>query len=154
MSTALSDRRLGLYLPKVAFNPQGCWLWLAACDTTGYGRFATDDGLVPAHFVLKELVDGPCPDGFDRDHVCHNRDAECPGGRDCVHRRCVRPSHIEYVTRSVNVWRGYHRTGSCRKGHRRTPENTYVNPTTGARMCIPCRRVAQRARRARAMSDA
>jgi hypothetical protein len=42
----------------------------------------------------------------DLDHLCHNADLQCPGGRGCPHRRCVRPDHLEVVTRQVNVRRG------------------------------------------------
>lgn len=43
---------------------------------------------MPVHHVLA----GRPPDGFDKDHLCHQRD-------------CVRPSHLENVTRSVNTAR-------------------------------------------------
>jgi hypothetical protein len=36
-----------------------------------------------------------------------------------------------------------HRTTHCRRGHKRTPENTYIEKTGGQR-CLECRRVGPR----------
>lgn len=57
-------------------------------DKDGYGRIKHKGKYVPAHWVL----DGRPPEGYEKDHLCHQRD-------------CVRPSHLENVSRSVNTER-------------------------------------------------
>lgn len=111
-----------------------CWNWTASLNG-GYGRFNPDGRLVYAHRWLYEQVVGPVPAGLDLDHLCRNR-------------ACVRPDHLEPVTRYVNVFRG-DGTGSfkvklrthCKHGHELTEENTYRNPS-GRRECKICRRAS------------
>ncbi|MEV4271931.1 HNH endonuclease signature motif containing protein [Micromonospora aurantiaca (nom. illeg.)] len=93
----------------------------------------------PAHRIAYEMKRGPVPDGLELDHLCRNR-------------RCVRPAHLEPVTRRTNLLRGEtiparlaERT-HCRHGHEFTPENTYQ--WRGSRFCRTCRAAAQ-ARRVR-----
>lgn len=57
-------------------------------DKEGYGRIKFRGKYVPVHWVL----DGRPPTGYDKDHKCQQRD-------------CVRPSHLENVTKSVNTQR-------------------------------------------------
>lgn len=121
---------------KVDKRDGGCWIWTASLATNGYGRFYPDpDGVrgVPAHrFAYEDLV-GPIPDGLDLDHLCRNR-------------ACVKPSHLEPVTRRVNAARGIKGalTTHCPKGHEYTPENTYIRQPEGHRMCRACARERMR----------
>lgn len=134
----------------------GCWLWTAAISKAdGYGRFEWPGGSLPHRFAYELLV-GLIPEGLDLDHLCHNADRTCTGGNECLHRRCVRPDHLEPATRSTNNRRG--RTGDapashvgvkrthCRRGHELTPANSYVYPspipgrTTRRRECRTCKR--------------
>lgn len=73
-----------------------CWLWTAAIDkTTGYGKFHAGEGrrIANAHRWSYEHFVGPVPAGLDLDHLCRVR-------------HCVRPDHLEPVTRRVNLLRG------------------------------------------------
>jgi uncharacterized protein YerC len=65
-----------------------CLIWYGEKDKDGYGRIKDGGRYVQVHWVL----DGKPPEGYDKDHKCHQRD-------------CVRPSHLENVTRSVNTLR-------------------------------------------------
>lgn len=75
----------------------GCW----PSDTkhhTGYmqfrlGKRGVDRRSVIGHRWLWEQLCGSVPVGLELDHLCRNR-------------RCVRPSHLEPVTRQVNILRG------------------------------------------------
>jgi hypothetical protein len=137
----LSATDVERYLRWVAFRPkvEQCWLWQGDISQ-GYGRFYANGKQDQAHVILKEVVDGPCPSHLERDHLCHNADLDCPGGQECLHRRCVRPSHIEYVTKGENARRGRLRefARGCRRGHPWTPENVVLNPKTGKRQCRTC----------------
>lgn len=109
-----------------------CWLWTASIRN-GYGVFWPADRMVMAHRFAYEEAKGAIPDGLDLDHLCRVRN-------------CVRPSHLEPVTRHENVMRGdvprALRENKCRFGHPFTDENTYVNPK-GARICKTCRRAGE-----------
>jgi hypothetical protein len=65
-----------------------CVIWHGEKDRDGYGRIKRDGRRIPAHWVLK----GDPPAGFEVDHLCRQRD-------------CVRPDHLEHVTRAENLRR-------------------------------------------------
>lgn len=83
-----------------------CWIWQRSVNDDGYGHLGRNGKTVGAHRVFYEEANGPIPEGLDLDHLCHSRDKSCPGGRSCLHRRCVNPDHMEPVVRAVNVQRG------------------------------------------------
>lgn len=83
-----------------------CWPWTAAIvGPTGYGQFYWDGKHAPAHFASWELTTGLIAAGFWIDHICHNRDVSCPGRKECLHRRCQNPLHLEATTPGVNLAR-------------------------------------------------
>lgn len=115
-----------------------CWLWTGGLDTHMYGSFRMPDGTTQAHKVAYEWLVAPVPHGLALDHVCHNRDASCPGGKACLHRRCVNPAHLEPATNAVNVRRGTaERVTRCKWGHEFNEQNTTIRPD-GGRACRQC----------------
>jgi hypothetical protein len=110
-----------------------CWYWTGGVTARGYGGFWMNR-MCSAHRVAYEFCVGPIPAGFDVDHLC-------------VHRRCVRPSHLEAVTRLEHTHRGNAlaavniRKTACPKGH---PYDG-VSPT-GSRTCSICARDQRLAR--------
>ena len=103
----------------------GCWLWHGELDRDGYGRMA--NGRTRAHHaVWRELV-GPIPEGHELDHLCRRRS-------------CVRPEHLEPVTRRDNElrkrWRHRVRRPTCRRGHD-MKANAAITPE-GGRVCRIC----------------
>lgn len=67
-----------------------CWLWAAALNPKGYGKFNTGKGMALAHRVSYQWVYGTLPRGAVLDH------------KDCV-RHCVRPEHLQAVTQKQNL---------------------------------------------------
>ena len=142
------------FTAKIKIDPSGCWHWTGARvkptasrpNGGGYGFFRADGRSQLAHRVSYAHHVGPIPEGMTIDHTCHKADGSCPGGgRDCMHRRCVNPAHLEAVTQRVNNGRGMGtsadnaRKTECVSGHPFSAENTYVTKT-GARHCRTCRR--------------
>lgn len=117
-----------------------CWEWRGSMYRDGYGRWRAGGRSRAAHIVSWESVFGPVPEGLDLDHLCRNRG-------------CVRPSHLEPVTRQVNLLRGrtiaaaHAAKTHCPKGHPYSEENTYR--CRGIRQCRTCRAAVSR-KRARA----
>ena len=74
----------------------GCWLWLRAFDSSGYGKVWDPDQkkIVVAHRFYYEKVRGPIPDGLHIDHLCGVR-------------LCVNPDHLEAVSVSENNRRSW-----------------------------------------------
>lgn len=89
----------------------GCWPWQGSITSLGYGTAPTGHRgrSVLAHRLAYVLAIGVIPPGLVIDHTCHNFDRSCPGGAQCLHRRCVNPAHLEAVTLAENVRRGSHR---------------------------------------------
>jgi HNH endonuclease len=72
----------------------GCWEWTGARKDNGYGTVSHPGRRTAnAHRVVYELLEGPIPEGLDLDHLCRNRG-------------CVKPGHLEAVTRKENLNRG------------------------------------------------
>ena len=113
-------------------GPNGCWVWMAAKDRDGYGRFGVAGAGALAHRVGYELMGERIPEGLQLDHLCRNTS-------------CVNPRHLDPVTSRVNTHRGYGvsalhaRKTHCIHGHEFTPENTYVNKL--GRACRACKRI-------------
>jgi hypothetical protein len=124
-----------------------CWRYTGTIAKNGYGQIGirNDDGTYTtkrAHRVSYEFFKDKIPEGLDLDHTCHT--AECKEVLACLHRRCINPQHLEPVTRTENLRRGYNPRRDmthCKRGHEFTPENTYIVPTTGSRQCKSCQRI-------------
>lgn len=124
-------------LSKVIPEPNsGCWLWVGAINSGGYGHITVANKTASAHRVSYRAFKCDVPDGMDLDHLCRIR---------C----CVNPDHLEPVTRSINCRRGLtSQAGAakqrakthCPRGHEYTPDNTYTH--SGQRKCKTCRRAA------------
>jgi hypothetical protein len=67
----------------------GCWNFSAARSRFGYGQFALDGKIVPAHRVAWMLEMGPIARGLFIMHRCDNPS-------------CVRPKHLRLATAQEN----------------------------------------------------
>ena len=121
-----------------------CWLWTGYIKPNGYASFYPGGGRhvekVYVHRFAFESAFGPCPEGYEIDHLCNVR-------------HCVNPSHLEAVTRRenldrrnvVNGWRRLPVRGlprklktHCKNDHPFDEANTYWH--RGYRYCKTCRR--------------
>lgn len=163
LAAAIRDR----FVARVDVDPSGCWLWTGACSGGGYAQLSVRiKGRVRtlrASRLAYELFIGSFDPDDEIDHLCHSMSspALCPGGDECLHRRCVNPWHLEPVTSAENdarsePWRTAAgerlRQTHCHRGHPLSGENlaTYARPGGGAqRVCRACRRENLRAWRQR-----
>ena len=113
-------------------HPLGCWLWMAAKQPNGYGRFKYKGKAVLAHrFSLAEIQSVEISSLLCLDHLCRNR-------------ACVNPDHLEEVSHKENVMRGFlpkrlNKT-HCPQGHAYIASNVYINPSTDGIVCKTCQR--------------
>lgn len=103
----IKENRIARLMRRVRIeDTSGCWIWLGPRTrkgASGYGASRLNGKTMVSHRVAYELLRGSIPDGYDLDHLCRNR-------------LCCNPDHLEPVTRSVNLRRGFEARG-CKNGH-------------------------------------
>jgi len=113
--------------------------WASSLCRDGYARVAPgkDYKKKAAHRIFYEHYKGKIPNGLELDHLCRVRD-------------CVNPSHLETVTRSVNIaraWAFKHAISPprthCRHGHEWVEKNIIISKNaTFCRLCNNIRTLA------------
>jgi len=138
-------------LAKLVEQPNGCMHWTGVIDAERYGRIGYKGRRgTPLHQAVYDCFIGPIPPGMVPDHECHNTDANCIGGRTCMHRRCGNWEHLVLRTQAQNVLTGKsfsaanRRKTHCPKGHPYDEANTYV--TAGRPYCVICYMAAHNGR--------
>ena len=120
-----------------------CWIWQASKFWQGYGQFGYEGKNWYAHRWSYTYFRGEIPSGLELDHTCKIKS-------------CVNPYHLDAVTQVGNMNRAvqrkenYHSSQAyCKRGHKFTTENTYINKkSSGAiiRYCRMCKRERDRKR--------
>jgi hypothetical protein len=127
----------------------GCWEWRGGVGDRGYGlirlgRVQTGTrSTFRVHRVAYQVMVTELPQDLELDHLCRNH-------------RCWNPEHLDPVPHRENVLRGespsaYHAKAThCPQGHPYSEANTYLIPSSGARVCRTCKRESNRKRERRA----
>jgi hypothetical protein len=133
--------------------PEGCWLWPGYINRDGYGVIMytahREDGTAhrPQLFVhrlsyMHFVAD--LDDDQQIDHTCHDPAVCLARKKDCPHRHCYNPEHLEPVAGVVNLMRSGNFTPlnaaktHCVRGHRFEGRNLRFAPD-GGRVCRECR---------------
>lgn len=108
--------------------PDACWLWTAAKDKMGYGKYRQ----TLAHRISYSLIKGKIKRGLVIDHLCRNKS-------------CVNPGHLEAVTQKLNLERSIAVLSTlnknkthCPKGHAYSGANLKLTKT--GRHCRVCQK--------------
>jgi hypothetical protein len=89
----IGDPRLPAnFWSKVVEDDEGCWNWIGALNSRGYGQFAVNKVSKSTHRVAYMALVGEIPEGLQIDHLCRNK-------------QCCNPAHLEAVTGMVNIRR-------------------------------------------------
>lgn len=138
-------------LAKREVSPEGCWLWTSYVNPDGYAvtRYWTPGNQwhpeVMVHRLIYMRLVGDIADDAQVDHKCHDPAVCKARQKDCLHRRCYNPEHLEAVTGAVNLLRSGNFTAvnaaktHCDQRHEFTPRNTRIAPD-GSRRCRACLR--------------
>lgn len=129
--------------PWCSHLKSNCWLWTASILPNGYGQFDHSTAHRKSYMITHPNEDVT---GLHIDHQCRRLD-------------CVNPSHLEAVTPTINVQRGYavnvmvslrkqeaEMATHCRNGHQRTSDSVYITPE-GWKVCRECSNANARKRR-------
>jgi HNH endonuclease len=124
----LEDR----YLPE---PNSGCWIWIGARNSDGYGCVKINGRDVRAPRMFYERAHGAIPETMTIDHLCRVRS-------------CVNPQHLEAVTMRENILRGdsmgarFARLRVCPKCG--GPYTRYATRGNGYRVCRTCKTIKNR----------
>lgn len=118
---------------RLLVTPSGCWEWQGSRHPTGYGRIALSHSTSDrTHRVAYRLWVGPIADGL---FVCHA----------CDNPPCCNPEHLFLGTSRENTLDASQkgrlskaRRAVCVRGHELLPDNIYLRPDNGKRMCLRC----------------
>jgi len=97
-----------------------CWLWTGSVNGSGYGRFHSPTGPIPAARYAYESAHGPLPVGCWPCHKCDNPP-------------CVREDHLFAGTPADNV------RDMMEKRRHWSQTGSYEPPKTGRGVSITCR---------------
>lgn len=142
----VADRASSPWSPQIARFmrrvevTEGCWLWRGSVDPRfGYARTFIGGVRLGVHEWAYILFVGDYSDDLEIDHV---------KARGCTNRHCVRPDHLETVTRQENMRRARRRHANvtprkpfCINGHEYTLDNTYWRESDGSYYCRECRKI-------------
>lgn len=133
--TAALETLTARFWQRVIRAEHGCWDWNGpVAPNPGYPKLGIGKrGKIYAHRLSYLIHHGAIPDGK---HVCHT----------CDNKRCSNPAHLFLGTNLDNARdareKGLRLKSTCRRGHARSPENTYTRTDRRGyveRHCLDCK---------------
>lgn len=125
---------------KIMPGDNGCWEWLGAVQSSGYGSITNGAGSSSlTHRAAYENIVGEIPKRLTIDHLCLNK-------------LCVNTDHMEVVSRGENSKRKLAAQTHCKRGHELAGENLREKVRRDGntyRVCVTCQIGFQSAFRAR-----
>ena len=121
---------------KIKVCENGCWEWIGARTSDGYGHIQWQGRKVTAHRFVRHFLVGDVSifsKGRSIDSIDHL----------CEVRYCVNPDHLEPVTHRENIRRAHEWITHCPQGHPYSGENLRI-ASNGTRRCVECQRIANR----------
>lgn len=122
-------------MARVIKRPSGCWEWMGARTTAGYGNIRVGgriDGKTHlTHRLAYQLFVGPIPERHDLHHLCENRP-------------CLNPEHLQPVPHLDHMQLlATAKSDRCARGHLFDEQNTGKRPwhRNGRRICLACKRL-------------
>lgn len=97
---------------RIKRNHNGCWIWQGNTLKNGYGMIRVHGKYQLAHRVAWMFMNGEIPADKQIDHVC-------------TVKNCVNPEHLDLVTASENLRRGFQRNALCKNGHLKPYKATF-----------------------------
>src|SRR5215475_3897979 len=79
-----------IFSKTIRNEESGCLLYMGRLDEDEYARISCQGKNRIGSDAVYEMVHGPIPEGYEVDHICHNR-------------RCVEPTHLRLLTHRQNV---------------------------------------------------
>lgn len=142
-------------LDRREITAEGCWLWPAYVNRDGYGVVMytahREDGTarrpqLMVHRLAYMRFVADLDDDQQVDHICHDPAVCLARKKDCPHRRCYNPAHLEPVAGVVNLMRSGNFAAvnaaktHCDNDHLFDERNTAITPD-GDRRCRTCMRM-------------
>ncbi|GAB3169889.1 sigma factor [Streptomyces incanus] len=127
---------LGRLMAKTTPGPNGCVIFTGS-TVEGYGQIFAAGRRELTHRVAYLLLVGEIPEGMRVSHLCHTADTSCPGGKACLHRRCINRDHLTARSQSDVSREGHGRkmkpAGSARLTRRERDEQVAASRSAGDR---------------------
>lgn len=131
---------------RLVDKTEDCWMWTGHKNPEGYGNFANKGVTWKAHRLAYTLVVGEIPEDMTLDHDCNNPP-------------CVRPDHLQPMSRVDNVMKG---NGACVRNRDKTHckyGHEFIAGISHGRPCRVCKvceklRTERRAAERRALRTA
>jgi hypothetical protein len=138
MLLTYTEKTINRFIDKIFIDKKGCWIWTDVPNSGGYGTFSAERKHFLSHRFSYEVFKGPIPKGYQVHHQCYER-------------RCVKPEHLEVMTRRENLMdegsstiiKDKAKQTHCINGHEFNEKNTRIR-SNGCRQCRACDRERKR----------